>query len=68
MGNADGNGRASDAKEVCLCMCYTSRDYRAEQEARKAREEARKQREAREARRPEKTEAPKDRERELVRA
>ena len=67
-GNA-GGGRASDAKkEVSLCMCYTSRDYRAEQEARKAREEARKQREAREARRPEKTEAPKESERELVRA
>jgi hypothetical protein len=49
-------------------MCYTSRDYRAEQEARKAREEARKQREAREARRLEKAEAPKEREREVVRA
>ena len=47
-------------------MCYTSRDYRAEQEARKAREEARRQREAREATRPEKTGAPKERERELV--
>ncbi len=49
-------------------MCYTSRDYRAEQEARKAREEARRQREAREARQPEKTGTPKERERELVRA
>ena len=68
MGNAGDHGRASDAKEVSLCMCYTSRDYRAEQEARRAREEARKQREAREARRPEKTEAPKETERELVRA
>ena len=67
-GNA-GGGRASDAKkEVSLCMCYTSRDYRAEQEARRAREEARKKRETREARRPEKAEAPKDREREFVRA
>ena len=49
-------------------MCYTSRDYKAEQEVRKAREEARKQREAREARRSEKIEAPKETERELVRA
>ncbi len=55
------------AKEVGSVMCYTSRDYRAEQEARRAREEARKQREAREVRRPEKTEAPKEREREVVR-
>ena len=49
-------------------MCYTSRDYRAEQEARKAREEARKQREAREIKQPEKTGAPKGRERDLVKA
>ena len=49
-------------------MCYTSRDYRAEQEARRAREEARKQREAREVKQPEKTGAPKERDRELVRA
>jgi hypothetical protein len=49
-------------------MCYTSRDYRAEQEARKAREEARRQREAREIGRPEKTGAAKERERELVKA
>ena len=47
-------------------MCYTSRDYRAEQEARKAREEDRRQREAREAGRQAKTAAPKERERELV--
>jgi len=50
-------------------MCYTSRDYRAEQVAREAREEARRQREGREAgRRPEKTGTPKERERELVKA
>jgi hypothetical protein len=49
-------------------MCYTSRDYRAEQVARKAREEARRQREGREAGRPEKTGTPKERERELVKA
>lgn len=53
-------------RRLVSVMCYTSRDYRAEQEARRAREEARKQREAREARRPEK--APKDREREMVKA
>ena len=49
-------------------MCYTSRDYRAEQEARKVREEARRQREAREVGRPEKTGASKERERRLVKA
>ena len=60
--------RKGYAKEVGSVMCYSSRDYRAEEEARRAREEARKQREAREARRPEKAEAPKEREREVVRA
>lgn len=61
------SGKATLRRLVSV-MCYTSRDYRAEQEARKAREEARRQREAREARRPEKAEAPKKREREVVRA
>ena len=61
------SGKATLRRLVSV-MCYTSRDYRAEQEARKAREEARRQREAREAWRPEKAEAPKDREREFVRA
>ncbi len=60
--------RKGYVKEVGSVMCYTSRDYRAEEEARRAREEARRQREAREARWPEKAEAPKEREREVVRA
>ena len=59
------SGKATLRRLVSV-MCYTSRDYRAEQEARKAREEARRQREAREATRPEKTGAPKEKERELV--
>jgi hypothetical protein len=61
------SGKATLRRLVSV-MCYTSRDYRAEQEARKAREEARRQQEAREVRRPEKTEALKEREREVVRA
>ena len=50
-------------------MCYTSRDYKAEQEARRKREESR-ERQATGAKtgRDEKTEAPKKRDRELVRA
>ena len=49
-------------------MCYTSRDYRAEQEARRKREEDRERQEAdKKAQRPEKPGAPK-RERELVRS
>jgi hypothetical protein len=53
-----------------LGMCYTSRDYRAEQEARRRREEARERQEAEDnrAERREKEEAPKKRDRELVRA
>ena len=43
-------------------MCYTSRDYKAEQQARKEREEARKQQAAGASGRGEKTEAPKKRE------
>ena len=49
-------------------MCYTSRDYKAEQEARKKREEARERQAAGKTGRDEKTEAPKKRDRELVRA
>ncbi len=50
-------------------MCYTSRDYRAEQEARRRREESReKQTAERKAGRGEKPEAPKRQDRELVRA
>ena len=60
-------GKATRRRSVSV-MCYTSREYKAEQEARRAREEARRQREARETKRPEKTEAPKEKERELVRA
>ncbi len=47
-------------------MCYTSRDHRAEQEARRKRE-ARERQEAGKAQRPEKASPPK-RDRELVRA
>ena len=47
-------------------MCYTSRDYRAEQEASKKRDEDRRKQEADKARRPEKVET-RERERELVR-
>ncbi len=54
------SGKATLRRLVSV-MCYTSRDYRAKQEARR-------QREAREAQRPEKAEAPKEREREVVRA
>ena len=62
------SGKATLRRLVSV-MCYTSRDYRAEQVAHEAREEARRQREGREAgRRPEKAEAPKEREREVVRA
>ena len=60
--------RKATLRRLVSVMCYTSRDYRAEQEARKAREEARRQREAREVGRPEKTGAAKERERELVKA
>ncbi|MDP8951899.1 MAG: hypothetical protein M3N18_06635, partial [Actinomycetota bacterium] len=49
-------------------MCYTSRDYRAEQEARRKREESRdRQTTGEKAGRDEKTETPKRRDRELVR-
>jgi hypothetical protein len=60
--------RKATLRRLVSVMCYTSRDYRAEQVARKAREEARRQREGREAGRPEKTGTPKERERELVKA
>lgn len=59
--------RKATLRRSVSVMCYTSRDYRAEQEARRAREEARKQREAREVKQPEKSGAPKERDRELVR-
>lgn len=49
-------------------MCYTSRDYRAEREARRRREEARERHTAGKTERREKEEAPKKRDRELVRA
>ena len=50
-------------------MCYTSRDYKAEQEARKKREESREGQAASEKDgRDEKTGAPKRRDRELVRS
>ena len=68
-----GNGhidvkRESDFKEANPIMCYTSRDYRAEQEARRKREESRERQEAgKKAERPEKVSEPK-REREFVRA
>ena len=48
-------------------MCYTSRDYRAEQEARRKREEDRQRQEDGKVKRSEKAEAPKP-ERELVKA
>ena len=49
-------------------MCYTSRDYRAEQEARRKREESREKQAAGKTGRDEKTEAQRKRDRELVRA
>ena len=49
-------------------MCYTSRDYRAEQEARRKREETREGQATGKTGRNEKTEAQKKRDRELVRA
>ena len=58
----------SYAKEVAPAMCYTSRDYSSEQEARQAREEARKRLEAiEEAERSTEKAAPKKRDREPVR-
>ena len=48
-------------------MCYTSRDYRAEQEARRKREESRERQDVGKTGRDEKTEAQKKRDRELVR-
>ena len=49
-------------------MCYTSRDYRAEQEARRKREEAREKQPEVKVGRDEKTEAQKKRDREFIRA
>ena len=49
-------------------MCYTSRDHRAEQEARRKREESHERQDSgKQAGRDEKTEAPKRQDRELVR-